>query len=52
MRTVDLPGSLKNEGAERERSKCLQLRLPEGGIQMSPAKWYCAKCWISFRSKK
>ena len=25
--------------------KCEILKPPEGGIQMSPSKWYCAHCW-------
>lgn len=25
--------------------KCDDKRPPEGGIQMNPTKWYCARCW-------
>jgi hypothetical protein len=26
-------------------NKCETVKPPEGGIQMSPSKWYCAHCW-------
>lgn len=26
-------------------SKCDSDKPPEGGVQMSREKWYCAKCW-------
>ena len=26
-------------------NKCEEKRPPEGGVQMTPAKWYCAACW-------
>ena len=26
-------------------NKCDDIKPPEGGIQMSPSKWYCAPCW-------
>jgi len=26
-------------------NKCEEMKPPEGGIQMSPNKWYCALCW-------
>jgi hypothetical protein len=26
-------------------NKCEEMRPPEGGIQMSAAKWICACCW-------
>ena len=26
-------------------NKCEEKRPPEGGIQLSPSKWYCAACW-------
>lgn len=25
--------------------RCSQSKPPEGGIDMSPAKWICAACW-------
>ena len=27
--------------------KCETTKPPEGGIQMSPSKWYCARCWAT-----
>ena len=26
-------------------NKCEETKPPEGGIQMSPNRWYCAHCW-------
>lgn len=26
-------------------ARCEETKAPEGGIQMSPNKWYCAACW-------
>lgn len=26
-------------------NKCESMKPPEGGIQMSPNKWHCARCW-------
>jgi len=27
---------------------CHRDRLPEGGVQMTPAKWVCQSCWLKF----
>ena len=27
---------------------CDRPRLPEGGVQMTPKRWICAKCWGLF----
>ena len=43
---LTLPNSAKHVSQSRLCSKCGEMRLPEGGIQMSPEKWYCAACWI------
>ena len=32
-------------------SKCLEMRVPEGGIEMGQ-KWICGACWIAKNSKK
>ena len=29
----------------KQCGKCQQDKPPEGGIQMSLNKWYCAGCW-------
>ena len=29
----------------KECNKCNEMKVPEGGIQMSQNKWYCAGCW-------
>lgn len=28
-------------------NKCEEMRLPEGGVQMNPARWICASCWTN-----
>lgn len=32
-------------------NKCEEQRPPEGGIQMSQAKWHCASCWATRASR-
>lgn len=27
-------------------AKCNEQRVPEGGIDMGPTRWVCARCWI------
>jgi len=29
----------------KQCARCEDTKAPEGGIQMSPNKWYCASCW-------
>lgn len=26
-------------------AKCKELRVPEGGIEMTQSKWICGACW-------
>jgi hypothetical protein len=28
-------------------NKCEEMRPPEGGVQMSAARWICASCWTN-----
>jgi len=28
-------------------NKCEEMRLPEGGVQMSASRWICASCWTN-----
>lgn len=35
----------KSAGPLRVCSKCERERVPEGGIEIGPAKWICASCW-------
>ena len=44
-RSIILPGSLKTSEALRECSKCGDQRAPEGGVDLSPTRWVCARCW-------
>ena len=36
----------------KQCDKCTQQRPPEGGIQMSLNKWYCAGCWTNRATKR
>lgn len=27
---------------------CDRTRVPEGGVQLGPRRWYCASCWHAF----
>lgn len=29
-------------------SRCHLKRLTDGGVQMTPVKWYCQSCWLKF----
>jgi hypothetical protein len=32
----------------RTCSSCQRERLTDGGVQMSPLKWFCQLCWLKF----
>ena len=32
--------------------QCQRDRLPQGGVQMTPAKWLCQSCWIARSQNK
>jgi hypothetical protein len=36
----------------KECDKCKQTKPPEGGVQMSQAKWHCAACWVARAIKR
>ena len=42
---LDLKGMQPNMHQFKQCDKCDTVKPPEGGIQMSPNKWYCAGCW-------
>ena len=42
---LDLGGQQPNMHKFKQCAKCEENKPPEGGIQMSPNKWYCANCW-------
>lgn len=44
-KSIMLPKSHVNLHPLRKCDKCNEQRAPEGGIQMSPTRWYCADCW-------
>lgn len=43
-----LPGTPKRSGALRKCDKHGDITPPEGGVQVSANKWYCASCWAIF----
>lgn len=32
--------------------RCNRERFIEGGIQMTPVKWYCQSCWVKFTQNR
>ena len=42
---LDLGNQQLNLHKFKQCNKCEEVKPPEGGIQMSPNKWYCAACW-------
>lgn len=44
---LDLNGMQPNTHQFKQCDKCDQHKPPEGGIQMSLNKWYCAGCWTN-----
>lgn len=37
--------SNRNMGTMKTCSHCEKPRVPEGGVELSPTRWVCAKCW-------
>lgn len=33
-------------------NKCEEMKPPEGGVQMSAARWICASCWTDRETGK
>jgi hypothetical protein len=46
-RQLDLNGIQTQTHQFKQCDKCTQQKPPEGGIQMSLNKWYCAGCWTN-----
>jgi hypothetical protein len=44
---LDLSGMQPHTHQFKQCGKCQQDKPPEGGIQMSLNKWYCARCWAN-----
>lgn len=43
---IHLPGGIKQPVHQpKVCTKCSELRIPEGGIEMGPGRWICAACW-------
>jgi len=32
--------------------KCQGKKPPEGGVEISPGKWWCGACWIDLARKR
>lgn len=46
-RQISLPNSGKiTPGVFKMCSRCKRDRAPEGGIEMSPGRWFCVDCWV------
>ena len=46
-RQLSLNGIQPQTHQFKQCDKCQQDKPPEGGIQMSLNKWYCAGCWTN-----
>jgi len=46
-RQLNLNGIQPQMHQFKQCDKCEQDKPPEGGIQMSLNKWYCAGCWAN-----
>ena len=33
-------------------NKCEEIKPPEGGVQMSAARWICASCWTNWETSR
>lgn len=49
---IALTGSLKSTKPLKECSKCGQMSEQSDGVQMTPSKWRCAKCYRSYFFRK
>lgn len=53
MSFIDKPIQLPNSFAKQHQPahkfkfcvRCNESKPPEGGIELSRERWYCAKCW-------
>jgi hypothetical protein len=43
---ISLPNSLKNSSQYKLCHKCEAKKPPEGGVETSPQRWFCAVCWV------
>lgn len=44
---INLPKTPVHANKLRLCNKCEELKPPEGGVQMSAARWICASCWTN-----
>jgi hypothetical protein len=50
---ISLRGSHINGQPFKLCHRCEERRAPEGGVQASPHRWYCAVCWVDkMKAKK
>ncbi len=43
---LSLAGSRVNGQPFKLCHRCEEKKPPEGGVQTSPQRWYCAVCWV------
>lgn len=50
---INLNGNRKQPvHPHRMCTKCNEMRIPEGGIEMRPGRWICAACWTNRAIKR
>ena len=51
---LSLPNSSAPQPAHKFRvcAKCEKTRPPEGGLELSPEKWICARCWAARAARR
>jgi len=47
-----LNGMQPNTHQFKQCGKCQQDKPPEGGIQLSLNRWYCASCWANKATRR
>lgn len=52
LNDITLPGSSQSSYALRECSQCKEDKRPDGGAQLRPGRWLCARCWRLFNARK
>jgi late competence protein required for DNA uptake (superfamily II DNA/RNA helicase) len=52
MRSLSLNGTPSNSHQMKFCDKCETKQPPEGGVQMSVGRWYCASCWLKRNRKE
>jgi hypothetical protein len=46
---ISLPNSRASSSNYKVCDRHKEATVPEGGVQLTPTRWICAKCWFSMR---